>query len=76
MQQIPDQEERLLDELIDFLYSVTDKDFDSKRLDEILNALEEIAPIEAFSVEEGLQKFGERFNRLTEEERSKLAEGY
>lgn len=60
------KKERLLDELIDTLFAVTEDTCDTQRIDEILNELEELDPSlsEPFSVEESYRKFQERFHQM------------
>lgn len=58
------EKERLLDELADFLDSVTEENFDVERLDALLNALDRVDPIPSQIIppaEKSLQAFWERF---------------
>ena len=60
------KKERLLDELIDTLFKVTENYCDIQKIDKILDELERIDPTlsEPFSVEESYQRFIERLRQL------------
>ena len=60
------KKERLLDELIDTLFEVTENYCDIQKIDKILDELERIDPTlsEPFSVEESYQRFIERLRQL------------
>ena len=63
---LEEKKERLLDELINTLFEITEDTCDTQRIDEILNELEEIDPslFPPFSVEESYRKFKERFRQM------------
>ena len=72
---LEEKKECLLDELVDYLFEIPEKDFDVRKIEKLLDEIDTIAPIanDWRLVEESLMEFWEKYNP---ERAQQLAEEY